>query len=327
MKFSDISEEQKINISDNDLQQMKINIPQDTFINFIKEKEGLFYDEEKNKKSKEYNEILDILKLDKIEISEKLHFIDQDLYKYTNNNIDIIGTPQPDKSPFKLLQFMKTIVEINNRFVYITFEPDDESQEEIIFNNICKEKFNEKYAFHKIIITDYTPPTEEQLIEFWKILDKYEMVEDTRHSIIMHCTGGTGRTATMLMSYIWLIKYRNEPNEENKQKMINFEGLDEVESYVPRTYKFKCERFHSLYINIKKNSFIKELITEIKTYTPIAKEEIFDKTDNNLLLLKRIFIISKTIVKYEKERLNTTHYKYIKYKNKYENLKRIINIK
>ena len=259
-------------------------------------------------------------------ISREFHDDNFELYNYSNNyyeepysynagNIILCGMSNPFKHDdnklnvgqkiYDLFKKFNNIILLNNKNVYITLEtldqalPENKSIEKTLFKNMCK-KCNCK--FYDITIDDYMAPTENDLYKLWEILDKYQFDDTAKSSIILHCEVGSGRTGTMIMSYIWLNLYRHAPNNN----MVNFTEFNEIrdilndnnissnDKNINDNYEiieaFKC---------INKNDFILNLKVDIlNKYRRISYGEIFKHDSLRLLLLRRIYRISEAIKKF-----------------------------
>jgi protein tyrosine phosphatase len=97
------------------------------------------------------------------------------------------------------------IISDKNVKLYITLDeitnPFTTFQEESIFFEECSKNCN----FVSIPIKDFTAPTSEQLLKFWKLIDEFNESKGDSN-VLMHCGYGKGRTGFMIMSYIWLKK-------------------------------------------------------------------------------------------------------------------------
>lgn len=259
---------------------------------------------------------------DKITFGNKINNIKEpsEIFKYENNNLVLYGMQQVTDF-VELYKLIKNLVEINKKNIYISFQPT--LYEKQIFDKICT-KCNCK--FYEIFVEDYNAPTKENLYNLWKILDEHQYNNTEKASIIMHCTAGLGRTGTMVLSYIWLNLYRTNDTvtyiemasgetvsgetvkeEMKKLNAIYNKDLEILNKYISSNIslpissellQYEKNIINILYSKIKQNSLIKNLMTEIKKYSIHSYEEIFNENDKQLLLLRRIYIISKLVEEY-----------------------------
>jgi len=168
-------------------------------------------------------------------------------------------------------------------------------EERATFKRDCNVKDCE---FYSIPIPDYTPPTVDQLLKLWLILDRFhlERAEGNPVNLLMHCTGGTGRTATMIMSYIWykVFMMMREPTERLYRECVALmdSGISNMD-----LLKFVFE-----------NDIILFLMDEINKYTPEAKQEVFiDSFANEMncvLFLNRILVIMQACIELQNGIIN-----------------------
>jgi len=153
---------------------------------------------EKRKRIKESKEIL------KQELKNKSCNI---LEKYVNIdlNINITGTSQNYSTDQNIFDTCAELFVKENIKLYITFnEKNYKVQtllEEKAFKNKCKMA---GCKFYSLPVADYTAPKEDQLLNFWEILDDFHKNRRFTDNVLMHCTAGHGRTGFMILSYIWL---------------------------------------------------------------------------------------------------------------------------
>ena len=148
----------------------------------------------------------------KIKKSKKCRF---NLFDYVNKklNIVILGMAQPQKDD--IFYCINTLAENNVKF-YITLNEinrkEETALEKYAFSVHCDKQDCE---FWSLPILDYTAPTVSELHQLWGILDRFHLYRSTDNKVnaLIHCTGGTGRTALMLISYIWLKLYNSRKKE------------------------------------------------------------------------------------------------------------------
>ena len=202
------------------------------------------------------------------------HFFDEKhgcknvhFFEYMNESLGIIvlGMQQPEMDTIESCIHM--IVQYNVK-VYITFNEkmpqhyDKFLKEKAEFKKDCKIKDCE---FYSIPIIDYAPPTVDQLKTLWLILDRYHVyrAEGNPVNLLMHCTGGTGRTATMLMSYIWykIFMILKKPTEQL------FAQVNELQAAGVSN--------DDLLLFLLQSNIVQFLMEEINKYSPHAKKEVF----------------------------------------------------
>jgi hypothetical protein len=189
---------------------------------------------------------------------------DVKFFEYMNESLGIIvlGMQQPQQ---EIESCVRMIVQYNVK-VYVTFNEEVYhsffEQEQAEFLRDCKQKDCE---FYSVSVQDYTPPRVDQLHTLWLIMDRFHLnrAEGNPVNLLMHCTGGTGRTATMIISYIWYKVYlqMSEPTlklEADLTMMKNANApLDSILSF------------------LFNNEIIRFLMDEIAKYTPEARMEVF----------------------------------------------------
>ena len=100
----------------------------------------------------------------------------------------------------------------------------------------------------------------------------------------MHCTGGTGRTATMLISYIW---YKIYLLEKSHSKALN--------KLLKRLVELKASPEELLLVMLD-NPIIQYMKDQLKKYSSEAEHEMFEDPG---LLCKRVIVITEACMTYK----------------------------
>jgi hypothetical protein len=208
----------------------------------------------------------------------------------------------------ELLIKIQQIISKYINIIFITFDDQNSCIEREIFNKYSRSCFNK---FIAIPIVDFGIPTNDQLIEFWEILDRH--LYDDKNHIIMHCSSGLGRTGLMILSYILLNKWRKSQFE-----VLELENLI-ISAFKSSNVKFipilreilfddlNDENINDLY-NLKhrieidsmlQNAIANMLFKELDKYNPLATVEL---QDNIVLLYIRFLIIIRVLKKYNNNR-------------------------
>lgn len=193
-----------------------------------------------------------------------------EFFEYINESLGIIllGMQQPKVDVESCIHM---IVQYNVQ-VYITF--NESMRHYALQFEEEKETFKRECTlgnceFYSIPIPDYTPPTIQQLHTLWIILDRFHLnrAEGNNVNLLMHCTGGTGRTATMIMSYIWYKVYMmmREPTRLLYRQIMDLER-DQMHGKISKDF---------ILLTVMQNDIIQFLMNEIEKYTPEAKKEVF----------------------------------------------------
>ena len=201
--------------------------------------------------------------------------------------------------------------------MYITFNAinysNETKKETNSFNNICTKDIN--CIFVSLPVIDYKPPEKDILYQFWEHLDNFYKLKNInkRYNVLMHCTAGHGRTGFMIISYIWLKKLLKDKTF-SPYYTIDGENIWSMSKIVNE----------SNYYKIKKTKIMIFLQEEIKKYSYDSYDEVFNDNYRYKLFISRINVFCLTLHKYHKNKVIAQ--KYLKYKNKYLQLKLKLNL-
>ena len=220
-----------------------------------------------------------------------------EIFPYVNDtlNIVVMGMQQPEKINF-IDPCLQAMIKYNVKY-YITFNqinrPKQTMAERLSFERMCDSKDCE---FWSIPIADYQPPTENQLHELWFVLDRFHEYRsgDNKVNCVMHCTGGTGRTAAMLMSYIWYKYYL----------LVEKESTKRIHNLAKRLLKNFASPFEIL-STLMEEPLMSYMKSQMAVYTREAEHEIFE---DPVLLCKRVRVITGSCLTYE-GKLNPSIYR------------------
>jgi hypothetical protein len=200
-----------------------------------------------------------------------------------------MGMQQPEDNIVSCLHLM---VKYNVKY-YITFNlinrPEKTRIEEQAFQADCKIGDCE---FWSIPIPDYTPPTINQLHDIWSILDRYHVyrTNDNKVNLVMHCTGGTGRTATMLMSYVWYKMYISKEYKKMTHDLYKLLGSLRENGYDDET----------LFSTALRDPLIQYLKQQLAIYDMEADHEVFENSVGNWnLFISRLFVIMEACFSFD----------------------------
>ena len=239
-------------------------------------------------------------------------------------NIDIIGMQQPENLDIdSISQCLKIFSENDDVYKIISFNgfKNNDSGKERVASTILEEMYiNENYSkggvkkFINIPVEDYKPPTTQNLLDLWKILDEFHIlkIDNPKLNIVMHCTCGFGRTGTMIMSYLMYKMYKDTPPLTE-----NFESLDSIIDILNLNSNYENIYYDNLmqksldsiqilniisnyenfyYDDLTQKNYIQYIRTELKKYSRYSFYEVFfDRSGSKKLLIDRLIIIIQTI--------------------------------
>lgn len=115
-------------------------------------------------------------------------------------------------------QDFKVYVTFNERGNYFAVTQMERKK----YNDLCRRECE----FYSIPIQDYRAAREEQLLQFWDIVEHFNTRKANEPDIkfVMHCTSGNGRSTWMLISYLM-------------KKMVDKEGKDVVLGPIIQAFK------------------------------------------------------------------------------------------
>jgi hypothetical protein len=207
----------------------------------------------------------------------------ENLYKYTNKllGINIYGM----KQPIDINNCLTNL--IDNKFKYYITLNDQGSyeeqtrEEEQTFKKICNTKL---CNFFNVSVEDYKSPTTKQFLQLFKILDEYHNIsnplrfpiDDTQAiditnipNLVIHCTGGTGRTGSVILFYIWLRRALIHPSFEPAKILVLINKYLDTNTAFQKILYFNEILAHPIFIYLGK---------QILTYSFEAYEEIYVST-------------------------------------------------
>ena len=204
--------------------------------------------------------------------SELIRFVDVEL------GIDIIGTSQFDTHTPIMMVCMEIIKAMNIR-TYITLNEQGKyikptSVEKSILSQRCHD-----CTFVSLPVEDYQPPSKETLLQLWGELDFFHSHTSSDTNILIHCTGGKGRTGFMIMSYLWYKKFLVDRNINIQvvDILLNATAGDDID------YGACCEE-------LLQTEIILDLYDRMGKYSVEAQEEMFDvEDDNNTQMMSELF--------------------------------------
>jgi len=296
-----------------------------------------YYGGEKYKLENLANVVSGLTKL-KGRANERVKIRDHDLkitkctkiHKYVNLdlNIQIFGTADPwyKTNESRFTSCINLLVKEEIVF-YITFNSSGIEQEKLAFNRNCNQNYfvdSEKGMcnFFDLIVEDYKPPTLDNLIKFWLILDVFFETKLSRQNILLHCSAGHGRTGFMIMSYIWLkqlIKDEQTLVESDKKlddlsfienfiesynisdKTVheNINGKDEVYCFITIDDLESFNKIYNFPNDIRKTKTMLFLQNEIFKYWNESWDEIFLDKYYKKLFIDRINMFIQTYKHYK----------------------------
>ena len=177
--------------------------------------------------------------------------------------------------------------------------------EKMAFDKFCNA---DGCKFISIPIDDYSPIDPLIFVHLWEILDEFneyrKISGNENDEVLLHCSGGTGRTPFMIMSYVLLKKLENDEQHRSWQEILAPLSR-EIQIYNAETDIFKKTNiFNSVIFG---NITIKFLIDEMIKFYPdciseLTEEDIFLKRIQNLILALDLYLSrpSKDI-EYEKK--------------------------
>jgi len=178
------------------------------------------------------------------------------------------------------------------------FKNNNPEDERVELTKLEETYINKTYSkgglkkFINIPIADYTPPTKQNLINLWSILDEFHILkkDNPKLNIVMHCTCGFGRTGTMIMSYLMYKIYKDTPKYTKPTE--NFEDIFTLRARI----ELSLRNSDNITALMKRDimEYIKDQI--LNNYSEISYNEIFnDRSGSKYLMLRRLSIIIETI--------------------------------
>lgn len=196
-------------------------------------------------------------------------------FDYVNKKLGIavMGMSQPRGD---IDSCMKIITKYNVKY-FITLNNQGGHRKTFLQETLFYHKNCPACYFFSIPVVDFTAPTWIQLIDFWKILDKFhsQRLKDPSINILIHCTGGTGRTPFMIMSYICY-------------KLFNKNSKKSITEMFKEASRMNPDNVETTLSFLNANKTIKYLLKEIEAYADSAVEELLQ---NKVLLKKRLMVM------------------------------------
>ena len=212
--------------------------------------------------------------------SELIRFVDVEL------GIDIIGASQFDTSTPIMTVCMEILKALNIR-TYITLNEQGIYIKPTRIEKDLLLKQCHDCTFFSIPVEDYQAPSGDALLQVWGELDFFHSHTSSDTNILIHCTGGKGRTGFMIMSYIWYKKFL--VNRDINKDVIDI-LLKAISADGDIDYVSCCEK-------IIETEIVIDLYERMEKYSLEAQEEMFDisDTDKIQLFFDRINVIVDTM--------------------------------